>query len=124
MIARSLLWGAIALALPTAAFCQAPGIGAVAAPGKSARSGPVEEKKVLAGQALLDPAKGYIFVSGPERRFGIFLRVPDAEARAVWEKDRQVAFVKAQKRYRSLIAEWQAQAIARKEYKQIGRAHV
>lgn len=72
------------------------------------RADPVEEKNVLVGKAKLDPAKGYIFVSGAERQFGTFLRVPDDETRATWQKDWDKAFAKAQKRYVGAIAQWQS----------------
>jgi hypothetical protein len=67
----------------------------------------VEEKDVLSGKVKLDPAQGYILVSGPLRQSGLFLRVPDDAARIDWEADRQKAFVKAQKRYQSALAQWQ-----------------
>jgi hypothetical protein len=69
---------------------------------------PIEEKNVIAGKTKIDSAKGYIFVSGAERQFGTFLRVPDDETRATWQKDWDKAFAKAQKRYVSALAQWQA----------------
>ncbi len=73
----------------------------------------VEEKDVVSGKTKLDPAKGYIFISGTARQFGTFLRVPDEATRAEWEKDRQKAFGKALKSYRSSYAQWQADAAVR-----------
>ena len=77
----------------------------------------VEEKDVVSGKTKLDPAKGYIFISGPARQFGMFLRVPDETTRAEWEKDRQKAFEKALKSYRSSYAQWKADAAVRAEHK-------
>lgn len=78
--------------------------------GAAVRADPVEEKNVLSGKTKFDPAKGYIFVSGPERWWGTFLRLPDATSRAEWEKDRQKAFDKALKSYRADLAQWKANA--------------
>jgi hypothetical protein len=79
---------------------------------------PVEEKAILSGKVKLDPTMGYIFVSGAERQFGLFLRVPDAETWKVYEEDRQKAFAKAQKRYPSQLANWRSQVeIARQTKK-------
>ncbi|OYU34620.1 hypothetical protein [Novosphingobium sp. PASSN1] len=77
----------------------------------------VEEKDVVSGKTKLDPAKGYIFISGVARQFGMFLRVPDEATRAEWEKDREKAFGKALKSYRSELALWQANAAQLKEHK-------
>lgn len=77
----------------------------------------VEEKDVVSGKIKLDPGKGYIFVSGSARQFGMFLRVPDETTRAEWEKDRAKAFEKALKSYRSDLAQWQANAAQLKEHK-------
>ena len=76
--------------------------------GQSVRADPIEEKNMIAGKAKLDSAKGYIFVSGTERQFGTFLRVPDDDTRAAWQKDWDKAFTKAQKRYASALAQWQS----------------
>ncbi|WP_226019144.1 hypothetical protein [Novosphingobium sp. FKTRR1] len=69
---------------------------------------PVEERDVLSGKVTRDPTRGYIFISGPARQFGMFLRLPDDESRAAWEKDRQKAFAKAQKSYQSALTQWKA----------------
>lgn len=68
---------------------------------------PVEEKNVIAGKAKLDPTMGYILISGPGRQFGMFLRVPDDSTFAAWEKDRQRAFEKALRGYKTTYANWQ-----------------
>jgi hypothetical protein len=67
---------------------------------------PVEEKNVISGKVRLDPAMGYILISGPERQNGVFLHVPDDETRKKYEEDRLKAFAKAQKRYASELATW------------------
>jgi hypothetical protein len=85
--------------------------------GGNLRASPVEEKDVVSGKAKLDPAKGYILISGPERQFGTFLRVPDAETFAAWEKDRQKAFEKAKRRYQSDLAQWQINATELRSHK-------
>jgi hypothetical protein len=76
---------------------------------------PIAEKAVLSGKVKLDPSMGYIFVSGG-RSMGMFLRVPDASTRAVYEQDRRKAFVKAQKRYVTEMQQWEYDSsIAKKE---------
>jgi hypothetical protein len=67
---------------------------------------PVEEKAVTSGKVRLDPTMGYILVSGPERQNGLFLQVPDDEARRKYEEERLKAFAKLQKRYPSQLASW------------------
>ncbi|WP_421849534.1 hypothetical protein [Novosphingobium sp.] len=81
------------------------------------RAEPVEEKNVVSGKVKFDPARGYIFVSGPSRWWGTFLRVPDDTTRADWEKDRQKAFQKALKSYRSEYAQWLANKAQLEEHK-------
>lgn len=76
---------------------------------------PVEEKNVTSGKEKLDPAMGYILISGPERQNGLFIHVPDEETRRKYEEDRLKAFAKAQKRYGSDLATWQRQAELAKE---------
>lgn len=71
---------------------------------------PVEEKNVTSGKVKLDPAMGYILISGPERQNGIFLHVPDDETRRTYEQDRLKAFAKAQKRFASELSTWKANA--------------
>lgn len=76
---------------------------------------PVEERAVTSGKVKLDPAMGYILISGPERQNGVFVRVPDDETRRKYEEDRLKAFAKAQKRYSSELASWRTQAEAAKQ---------
>lgn len=78
--------------------------------GSALRAEPVEEKNVVSGKTRLDPAMGYILVSGPGRQFGMFLRVPDDSTYAVWEKDRQKALEKALRAYKQDHANWQVLA--------------
>lgn len=66
----------------------------------------VEEKNVTSGKVKVDPAMGYILISGPERQQGMFIRVPDDESKRIYEDDRQKAFVKAQKRYKAELTTW------------------
>lgn len=78
--------------------------------GTALHAAPVEEKDVVAGKAKVEPDKGYILVSGPARQFGMFLRLPDDSTFAAWEKDRQKAFEKAKRAYKSDHANWQVLA--------------
>jgi hypothetical protein len=88
-----------------AASCLAP---------PAVRANPVEEKNVLSGKEKLDPAKGYILVSGPARQLGMFLRVPDDATRNDWQNDRLKAFEKAKRRYASNYTSWQVLVAAAK----------
>lgn len=68
---------------------------------------PVEAKNI-GTKAKIDPAKGYILISAPNRMSGTFIKAPDAaeqaEYKAEWEKE----FAKAQKKYASQIKIWEA----------------
>lgn len=68
---------------------------------------PVSEGDIASGKVTLDPAGGYILVGGDGPANGTFLRVPDAETRAEWEKDRQEALAKALKKYPGKVLDWQ-----------------
>jgi len=70
---------------------------------------PVEEKNVTSGKVKLDPAMGYILISGPQRQQGMFIHVPDDETKKKYEEDRLKAFAKAQKRYASELSTWKTQ---------------
>lgn len=72
------------------------------------KTGPVEEKNLLAGKVARDPAAGYIHVQSQARIFGTFLRVPDDETRAAYQADWEKAFAKAQKKYQSALVSWNA----------------
>jgi hypothetical protein len=76
------------------------------------RAEPIEERNVLAGKAKLQPDKGYIYLQGPDRFFGTFLRVPDEATRADYQRDWEKAFARAQKRYQSDWQRWQSEARA------------
>lgn len=102
--------------IPRRIFAAALLVGAQFAP-VTALAKPIEEKNVLSGKDKFDPASGYIFLTGPARQFGMFLRVPDDATRAAWEKDRQKAFEKALKSYRSDYAQWKANTAVRAEHK-------
>lgn len=71
---------------------------------------PISEKDVQSGKVALDPNQGYILISGAERQFGTFLRVPDAETWTQYHADRDKAWAKAQRRYTSAMKEWEVQS--------------
>jgi len=108
-------FAAVALALTNA--LAGPSLHAQDKPAAEARIEPraVEEKNVLSGKTKLEAEKGYIFVSGPARQFGAFLRVPDDATRAGWEQDRQKAFAKALKGYKSQLAAWNTEITIAKQ---------
>lgn len=77
---------------------------------------PVSDKDVQSGKVVRDPSQGYILVSGAERSFGVFLRVPDEATWTEWAADRDMAMAKAQRRYASDLKQWNQQAeIARQQ---------
>lgn len=72
----------------------------------------VEEKQVTGGSFVLDTQSGYIFLHGPARQVGLFLRVPtqeDVDAYvAEWEKE----FAKAKDKYATRLEIWQEESKA------------
>ncbi|MFM5949046.1 MAG: hypothetical protein ACKOPM_07440 [Novosphingobium sp.] len=70
----------------------------------------IEEKNVLSGKVKLDPAKGYIYSTGPGRVTGMFIRVPDAEDIEAYRVDWEKEFAKAEKGYDSKLKSWQKDA--------------
>jgi hypothetical protein len=68
---------------------------------------PIEERDVVSGKVKLDPARGYIFLHGPTRLFGLFLRVPDQATVDEYQQDWEKAFAKAKKRYAGQLASWE-----------------
>lgn len=70
----------------------------------------IEEKNVLSGKAKLDPAQGYIYMTGSARANGMFIRVPDAEDIAAYRVDWEKEFAKADKGYGSKLRSWQKDA--------------
>lgn len=76
----------------------------------------VEEKNLLSGKTTIDPDSGYLFLSGSVRQVGMFLRLPDAETIAEYEKDWAEALAKVKAKYPSKLAGWEYRAgTARKE---------
>ncbi|WP_114228111.1 MULTISPECIES: hypothetical protein [Sphingomonas] len=78
---------------------------ATAAPAK-----PISDKDVQSGKVVRDASQGYIFVSGEQRQFGTFLRVPDAATWADYNAERDKAWAKAQRRYANQMKDWEVQA--------------
>jgi hypothetical protein len=76
--------------------------------GAVAQADAIEEKNVVSGKTKLDPAQGYILVTGEIRFAGVFIRVPDAEDWASYKADWEKAFAKAQKDYPGKLRSWQS----------------
>ncbi len=76
----------------------------------AATAASISEKDVVSGKVKIDPASGYIMISGAERQMGMFIRVPDADTWREWEADRLKAFTKAQRKYPSQLASWEDRA--------------
>lgn len=80
----------------------------------------VEEKNLLSGKAVVDPAAGYMFIQSAYRTQGMFLRVPDDSTRQAYMQDWEEAFEKAKKKHQSALKSWGgAVAIAKKTKKSL-----
>lgn len=69
----------------------------------------IEEKQIAAGKFSFDPAGGYIYLHGPFRQMGMFLRVPDQADLDAYKKDWDAAFAKAKAKYPKQLANWEAE---------------
>lgn len=69
----------------------------------------IEEKQIAAGKFSFDPAGGYIYLHGPFRTMGMFLKVPDQEDIDAYKKDWDAAFAKAKAKYPKQLANWEAE---------------
>lgn len=76
---------------------------------------PIEEKNLANGKEQIDPAKGYIFVSGPDRQAGRFFRMPTEADYSVYRADREEALAKAKEDYIKDLDRWERRAEARRE---------
>ncbi|WP_077147652.1 hypothetical protein [Sphingopyxis sp. KK2] len=85
---------------------------ALMSPTASAQNEAVEEKNLLSGKAKIDPASGYIFLSGPARQWIELLRLPDAEAIAEYEKDWAKAFAQVRADYPGKLKNWEVHLLA------------
>lgn len=84
------------------------------APPASGSGKAIEEKNVLAGKVQMDPTKAYILVNDALVSINTFLREPDAETIAAWNRDRQAALAKAQKKYADQLMAWEEDVAALK----------
>jgi hypothetical protein len=78
---------------------------------------PIEEKNVVNGKVRLDPTKGYIFLQGPERQIGIFIRVADDEDKAEYQKEWEKQFARERKRYPDRLERWRMDLVVARETK-------
>jgi len=69
--------------------------------------GAVEEKNLLNGKNAFDPESGYIFLHGPSRQTGVFLKVPDEEDVAEYTTEWTEAFAKAQEKHLKRLSRWE-----------------
>ena len=68
----------------------------------------IEEKHLVAGKFSFDPASGYIYLHGPCRQWGMFLKVPDQGDIDAYKKDWDAAFAKATDKYLKKLASWES----------------
>lgn len=69
--------------------------------------GPIEEKNLLKGKNEFDAESGYIFLHGPSRQTGLFLKVPDKQDVAEYTRDWEEAFEKAQAKHVKRLSSWE-----------------
>lgn len=69
----------------------------------------IEEKQLVAGKFSFDPASGYIYLHGPYRQWGMFLKLPDQADIDAYKKDWDEAFAKAGAKYRKQRAIWESE---------------
>ncbi|MFT7359194.1 hypothetical protein [Parasphingorhabdus sp.] len=68
---------------------------------------PVEEKNLVSGKFSFDETKGYIYLHGPGRQNGIFLRLPDEEDKTAYQKEWVEELAKAQEKYAKKLTRWE-----------------
>lgn len=81
----------------------------LAAQAHPARAQSIEEKQLVAGKFSFDPAGGYIYLHGPFRQMGMFLKVPDQADVDAYKKDWDEAFAKARAKYVKRLASWESE---------------
>ena len=76
---------------------------------RPAQAQAIGEKQIAAGKFSFDPAGGYIYVHGPFRTMGMFLKVPDQSDIDDYKKDWDAAFAKAKTKYVKQLASWETE---------------
>lgn len=66
----------------------------------------IEEKNLTSGKQTLDPSRGYIFISGPVRQFGMFFKQPTPADIAAYEAEWRKEFEEAREDYPKKYARW------------------
>jgi hypothetical protein len=69
----------------------------------------IEEKQIIAGKEKFDPSSGYIFIQGPSRQVGMFLKTPDQADVDAYGKDWEAALAKAKQKYVKQLARWESE---------------
>lgn len=70
----------------------------------------IEEKNLLKGKATIEPDMGYIYLTGPTRMAGKFLRVQDADDIAAYRAELEEATAKAKAKFDKRLARWEDDA--------------
>ena len=92
-----------ALLFPLLAFTV---MGTAQAESKNIDFDSVEEKNLQNGKFVFDEAKGYIFLHGNSRQWGVFIKEPSAENIAAYEAEWTEEFEKAKSKYVRQIENW------------------
>lgn len=93
-----------ALLFPLLAFTV---MGTAQAESKNIDFDSVEEKNLQNGKFVFDEAKGYIFLHGNSRQWGVFIKEPSAENIAAYEAEWTEEFEKAKSKYVRQIENWE-----------------
>lgn len=68
----------------------------------------VEEKNLVSGKFVFDATKGYIFLHGNTRQWGVFIKEPSRENIAAYEAEWAEEFEKAKDKYSKQLKSWEA----------------
>ena len=75
----------------------------------------IEKKHLDSGKVTLDRSKAYIYITGPMRTTGIFIKTADAEELALYEAEWKEELADEQKKYERRLKSWE-------RYQKMGRA--
>ncbi len=68
----------------------------------------VEEKSIASGKFKFDPASAYLYLQGPSRQVGMFLKAADQADIDAYAKDWEEALTKAKAKYVKQLARWES----------------
>lgn len=90
------------LAACTVAIAFAP-----AGQAQEVESRAIERKHLDSGKAKLDPSKAYIYITGPARTAGVFIKTADAQDISLYEAEWKEEFADEQRKYARKLKTWE-----------------